>query len=201
MSLGEGGRRWAGFSFLVALLVTGCASSGAVPPGPGYQRGGLPELRGTRVMILPLQLAERVHPDLERELVYALREAEGGGSLWVSPDELALLLQRSPGMEIPLRTLPVRPFLAGELQRVGDPLFGQLYRLGVLSGAGFALLPVEARVAEGDGPAPVQLSAALLDTRTGQVLWFGILQGEAGPIGALAPAATVAEVLARRLLP
>lgn len=179
------------------LFLAACGGTQA-PPGPGYERGGLPDLGGATVMLLPVQLRAGVHPDLDRELEYALAGADGR-IRWMAPDALREALARNPGEEVPLDNLPVRAFQAGELERTGDPLFGYLYRLGVLSGAEFALIPVEAGLRDRDGGASVQLSAALVEVRTGWVRWFGVVEGTAGPPGDLAAAASAAESLARRV--
>jgi hypothetical protein len=180
---------------LVALV--GCAGRASAPPTAGYERGGLPDLRGARVLLLPLQLRTGGHADFDRELEYALRQR--GGPDWVAPGAIREILERSPGTGILIDQLPVRPFLAGELLRVGDPLFGDLYRLGALAGASWALLPVESKArAEGSSEA-IEVSAAVLDVRTGNVVWFGVVQGTPGVPGALATSASAAEALARRV--
>jgi hypothetical protein len=64
-----------------------------------------------------------------------------------------------------------------------------------------ALLPVEARARAYEDQEVVEISAALLDVRTGRVLWFGVVEGERGSPGAISLAATAAEALSRRLGP
>lgn len=181
----------------ILLLVNACSGAQA-PPAPGYERGGLPDLGGATVMLLPVQVRVDVHADLDRELEYALRATEAR-IRWRMPDALGEVMSRNPAEDVPLHNLPVRAFQAGELERIGDPLFGYLYRLGVLSEADFALIPVEARPRPGEDGASVQLSVALVDVRTGWVRWFGVVEGAAGPLGDLAAAASVAESLARRV--
>jgi len=61
------------------------------------------------------------------------------------PDELEALLARAPAVDSAVRGLPVGIFLSAEVQRIGDPLFGQLRRLGALSGSDIALIPVAVR--------------------------------------------------------
>ncbi len=192
-----------GILFLtVALLAgaAGCAARSTDPPSAGYERGGIPELRGERVLLLPLQLRGAGHPDLDRELAWALR-AVGERTEWVAPDELRTLLARSPGVGVRIDDLPVRAFLLGEIQRVGDPLFGDLYRLGVLADASWALLPVETRGRAGGTPGEevIEIAAALLETRTGRVAWYGVVEGVPGPPTALPPSISAAEALARRV--
>jgi hypothetical protein len=158
----------------------------------------MPELRGERVLLLPLQLRTGGHADFDHELEYALRERPGGTN-WVTPEAIREMLARSPGTGIVIDQLPVRAFLAGELLRVGDPLFGDLYRLGALAGASWALLPIEAKTRPEEVGEAIELSAAILDVRTGSVVWFGVVEGSPGASGALATAASAAEALARRV--
>lgn len=183
---------------LALLVLASCASRSSAPPTPGYERGVVPELRGQRVILLPLQMRSGGHSDLGRELEYAVGQA-GGQVDWVMPEATRAILERSPGTGILIDQLPVRAFLAGELQRVGDPLFGDLYRLGALVGAPLAFLPIESRARVEDATETIEISAALLDVRTGRVVWFGVVEGAPGPPGALATSASAADVLAARL--
>ncbi|CAN5767371.1 hypothetical protein BH23GEM11_BH23GEM11_05500 [soil metagenome] len=193
------------FPLLAVLLVlaagaTGCWSRNTAPPEAGYERGGVPNLRGERVLLLPPQLVQGVHADLERELVYAL-EGRGGPVEWIGPDAIRRRVATTPGMAFDPDGLPVQRFLAGELQRVGDPLFGALYRLAAVEDAAYAVIPVMAREREeDDGSRVVELGVALVHTRTGRVYWYGIVEGEAGPAGALPTTVSAVEALARRLV-
>jgi hypothetical protein len=94
-------------------------------------------------------------------------------------------------------------FLRGEVRRVGDPLYGVLRRLGALTGAQVALIPVLVRYRPaGASAAPggtAEVVAALLDVRSGYVLWFGVEGGEAGPADDPGVLASAIDALARRL--
>jgi hypothetical protein len=184
------------------LFLVGCSTRTAPPPEAGYERGGVPDLRGERVLVLPPQLVRGGHPDLERELVYAL-ETLGPSVDWVGPDAIRRRAASTPSLGFDPARLPVEGFQAGELERLGDPLFGALYRLGAIEDAAFALLPVETRerIDEGDqGGRVVEVMAALVHIRSGRVYWFGIVDGTSGPAGALPPTVSAVESLARRLL-
>ncbi len=150
-------------------------------------------------MVLPLQIRTGAHPDVGREIEFALGRP-GGSVEWVGPEALQETIARSPGLEVQIDELPVGVFLTGAVERIGDPLFGALYRLGALTDTPVALLPVEARALARDGEESVQISAALVDTRTGVVVWFGIVEGQRGPPGELSLAATAADALARRVM-
>lgn len=195
-------RKACGVVFLsLTTILTGCAGRSSVLAGPGFERGGLPDLRGAGVLALPLQLNNGVHSDVAHEIEFALRSRTNGEG-WTLPEELRGILRANPGTQIVIDALPVQVFLSREVQRVGDPLFGDLYRLGVLTNTTFALLPIEARtrVTEGTNEAVVEIVAALLESRSGRVLWFGVVGGSAGPPGTLSAAATAAEALARRVI-
>lgn len=150
-------------------------------------------------MVLPVQLQVGVPQGLlvDPELAHALR-TRGEGVTWVFPPEIDEILERSPGVRTQTRGLPVHVFLQAEVNRIGDPLFGDILRLGGLTGADVALIPVELKY-EGDGS--YSIAAALIGTRSGRVSWYGIVGGNPG--GATDPAAlaSVADRLARALLP
>lgn len=184
----------------VLLLLAGCASSSQTPPEAGYQRGGVPQLEGLEIAVLPVQMREGGHPEIDREIEFALSQA-GPDVGWIFADELRAAQQRNPGTRLQISNLQVRPFLAGELQRVGDPLFGDLYRLGAVTGASYGLLPVLARDRTGADGTAVEISAALVDLRSGNVLWYGIVDGSHGAPGDLSASAEAADALARTLLP
>jgi len=172
----------------------------APPPEAGYERGGVPDLRGERVLLLPPQRVEGGHPDLERELVYAL-ETRGPSVTWIGPEALRRRVAANPGLGLDPDGLPVDRFLAGEIQRVGDPLFGLIYRLAALEDATLAVLPVLVREREEeDGARVVELAVALLHPRSGRVYWYGIVDGMPGAAGDLPATASAVEALARRLL-
>jgi len=182
---------------LLLLLGTGCGGPKA-PPTAGEARGAIPDLRGRTVMVLPPQslagVSSAVNPDAE--LVYAL-SSRGEEVLWVFPEEMEAILRRSPSVQARIRNLPVGFFLQAEVERIGDPLYGELRRLAALTGAEIALLPVELRY--GDGA--YRIAAALLDPRTGRVYWYGIIAGNPGPPEDPGALASTTDSLAQALLP
>jgi hypothetical protein len=108
------------------------------------------------------------------------------------------ILQRSPGVPAQIRGLPVQVFLQAEVNRVGDPLYGHLLRLAGLTGADVALIPVELKYGE---DAAYLIAAALISTSSGRVIWYGVMEGDSGEAQSPAALASVAEMLARALLP
>jgi len=183
---------------LALLLVWNCGSP-PPPPGPGESRGALMDLRGLTVMVLPVQLRSGVPQGIQPdpELAHALR-TQGEGVTWVFPPEIEEALRRSPAVPSQIRGLPVHVFLQAEVNRVGEPLFGHLIRLGGLTGADVALIPVELKYGEGGA---YSMSVALVGINTGRVSWFGVIGGGTGEARNPATLASVAEVLARTLLP
>jgi hypothetical protein len=150
-------------------------------------------------MVLPVQLQSGVPQGLpaDLELAHALR-TRGEEVSWVFPPEIDEILARSPGVSAQTRGLPVHVFLQAEVNRVGDPLFGQLLRMASLTGADVALIPVELKYGP-DGS--FSMAAALIGTRTGHVNWYGVVGGSPGGVNDPAALASVADRLARALLP
>jgi hypothetical protein len=107
-------------------------------------------------------------------------------------------LARSPGVSARIRDLPVGVFLRAEVERIGDPLYGDLRRLSALTGAGLALIPVELRYAD---VGAYRITAALVSLRSGRVNWLGVVEGEAGVADDPGALASAAERLARAVLP
>ena len=202
-SFGAIRRSMAGWLIVGAVaLGLGCAGRQTAPVA-GSESGGVPDLRGRRVMLFPVQsvrgLADGMDPELE--LAFALT-GRGSQVLWTLPAELRSILRRSPGVQVPIDGLPVGMFLQTEVDRVGDPLFGYLRRLGALTGADLALIPVEIRyrAAADTIPGATEIAAALLNARNGRVFWFGVVEGQGGGVDDPGSLASAADALARRLV-
>ncbi len=188
---------------LAAVLFSAACRSGGSMPAPGEARGGVPDLRGRRVMVLPVQgtvgLGEGLDPDAE--LGFAL-ESRGRGVGWVLPPRIREILRRSPGVRAEPGDLPVAVFRQVEVKRVGDPLYGELRRLAALTGADLALLPVEVRYREREaGAGMYEVMVALVYVRSGRVPWFGVMEGEPGGRDDPGTLASAMDALARALLP
>ena len=204
---GERGRRGTALlrCSLFALAVLGVSACGgpAAPPQPGQNRGVAPDLRGLRVIVLPVQLIVGVPGDVNAELAFTLRD-RGREVTWVFEEEIEQVLARSPAIQTGTRGLQVGAFLQAEVQRVGDPLFGQLRRMGALMEADMVLLPVQASFEANqaiEGAAPrVRFTVALIVPRTGQVRWFGIEEGGDFPQRDPRGLASAVENLARTML-
>jgi hypothetical protein len=182
---------------LLGLALAACASP--EPMKPGDFRGGVPDLRGQRVMVLPVQLRDGASASvtIDEEIVYAL-SARGEQVSWAFPSELDRILRRSPGVQANLYGLPVGIFLQVKVNRIGDPLYGELRRLSTLVGAEFALIPVQLSYGA-DGR--FSLAATILNPVTGRVVWFGIIQGGEGAADAPGSLASVTNAFAMAILP
>lgn len=186
----------------LALLAAGAAACAttAEPPQPGTVRGVAPDLVDRRVMILPVQRVVGVGGDPDAELAFALA-GRGPDVQWVLPARVEEALARSPGIEARTRGLPVDQFLAAEVRRVGDPLYGQIRRMAALVDADLALLPVMAAgIRTEEGTVGIRVHTALLDVRTGRVAWFSVAQGDALEPGAPAALASAMDRVASGLV-
>jgi len=175
-----------------ALMWGGCGGAAVgEPPVPGQPRGRIPDLGGSTVLVYPMQRRGAVPGDVDAEIGFAL-EGSGSRARWIGPDALREHLARSPSLPLQVDALPVDIFLAGEVIRVGDPLFGFIRRMAVLENADFALIPVAIgyRAATEERGAALELVATLLDAQSGRVLWQATLEGE----GAVDDPATLARV-------
>jgi hypothetical protein len=150
-------------------------------------------------MVFPVQLKNFVPAGVmaDEELAHALG-SRGEGVTWIFPRELERALERSPGVRARISGLPVQVFDQAEVNRIGDPLFGNLLRLAGMTGADVALIPTKLEYAESGA---YVLSAAMIDTRSGRVNWYGVLEGTPGEAADPAALASVADLLARTLLP
>jgi hypothetical protein len=159
-------------------------------------------------MLFPVQSLQGVGTQADGELAYALGQRNANVD-WVLPEDMRRASATSPGLDVRLQGLPVGMFMQSEVRRVGDPLFGYLRRMGALVSSDVALLPVLVRhrpssAATVDRPAvspAVEIAAALIAVRSGEVLWFGVEQGQPGGAEDPRALATAAEALSRRLLP
>jgi hypothetical protein len=151
-------------------------------------------------MVLPVQENLGVPGDLDAEVAFGLR-GRGAGVTWIMPPELQQVVDRSPGSNLRVRSLPVGVFTMAEVRRIGDPLYGDLRRLSEFVDAEVALIPVRAWTAtEGAEDPRVRLSMSLVDVRTGRVLWFGVTEGSPHPLDDPRALASVVDRMARTLL-
>ena len=188
-------------ALLLAAAVAGCGRGTMEAPSASSSNTLPPDVRGRRVMVLPVQAEAGVGGDADAELTFALSTRESGVD-WVFRASLESSLERSPGLGARTTGLPVGMFLRREVSRIGDPLYGDLRRLGALVDADVALIPVVVVPGEMDenGMVALETSAAMIDVRSGRVLWFGVVAGEPGELESPGVLASAMDRLARRLL-
>ena len=92
----------------VTAISGGCGGK-AQAPVPGTSQGSPPDLRGSRVMVLPVQRVVGVEGDANAELAFGLR-GRGAGVTWILPPRLDEVLERSPGLDTRTRGLAVGGF-------------------------------------------------------------------------------------------
>ena len=78
-------------TLLATVLMVGCGS--AEPPVAGSSLGFVPDLRGRRVMVFPVQNQLGVPGDATSEIDFVLR-TEGEGVEWILPTSAAALVHR-----------------------------------------------------------------------------------------------------------
>lgn len=168
-------------------------------------------------------LVERMNAELE----YAFGELGPDAGDWHTPEETVERARRNPTLNVEPRRLSAQ-VLAGRAEgdRIPAPLHGQLRRIGALFGARYLLLPLglgwepgEAgpNGAAGDttrrdsarGPGGrdgrttgrAALELALVDIRSGVLMWRGTVHGAAAPRDSPALLATLAARLAEGAVP
>jgi len=187
-------------TLLAAVIALGCAGTGPAPSA-GDSQGTIPDLRGIRVMVFPVQLQAGVPGDVNPEINFAFRNKSTEVE-WIFSDELEAVVQRSPSVDTAVRGLPVGVFLRAEVRRISDPLWGRLLRLGALTNSDIALIPVAVRPGASGvgGTATVQIVTTILNVRTGRVIWFGVVAGRPGSVDDFGTIASAVEELAETLL-
>lgn len=172
-------------------------------PQPGESRGFPPDLRGRSVMLLPVQQNLGIPGDPSAELAFALTDRTEEVE-WILEEDVQEVLRRSPGIDADTRGLPVGVFRQSAVERIGDPLYGQIRRMAALVGADVVVLPVAVSFeANPDVPGStprVRFMATILDARTGRVLWFGIEEGDDHPRTDPRALASAAERLSQTIL-
>jgi hypothetical protein len=209
------GDRWlAPLASLTLVAALACGGSGEEPiPVPGF---GV--LSGQTVLVLPVQYAQRVPGgwpggaaisqeaarQTDLEITFALEE-QGGRATWVTPVQQIEVLRRRPSIEVNpymLSVDEVRRQGAG-LEDVRDPLYGEIRLVAALFDARYAVFPLEVffeRTAEEES-GHLAIRTILLDARTGDVLWQGLVRGEDAPPASAGALASVAQAFAVQVSP
>ena len=223
---GKGRSRCARAGALALMLACAGCVHRAPPPSADVPPPRPLALGGTTVMVLPAQPGRGASPDLaaafDAELAFWLAD-RGPRVHWISAAEVDRFLRNAPAIRVDVHDLDVRAFEGMRVQRIGDPLFGDVHNLGGVLDASLALLPASLAyltpadsatlpVVPGTGgkpparpliPAPgrVEVTAAVVSTFGGEVVWLGVVAGEPAAIDSPQAVASAARALARALLP
>lgn len=136
---------------------------------------------------------------MSSEILFALEERDPRVT-WVGPGELRQALRRAPALAGSPDALPADRLLHHGERRMVEPLASELRRYAAITDVRLVLLTRLAKSATGGTSAPARLDAALLDARTGDVVWWTQLESEAGLETGRASYANVAARFAQRLL-
>ena len=190
---------------LIVLLATTVAACSARPktPPPTPTAESAPTLRGATALVFPVQEgfvptsdvnAQHWPADraaLDAEIAYWLAQS-APRTTWVLPAAIDKALARSPTLAVNPRALSVAVFQRAQVNRVGDPLFGDLYRIAATLNANVAVIPVAAEfLGASEAQAVLTIATAVIKPSDGTVIWFGVIAGaEKGTSqGAIASAA------------
>ena len=190
----------------LALTLTLAACGGPPPaPTPDNPQPAVPNLAGLDVMVLPAQPAPGGVPAGFVEALSALLTTEYPSVTWILPAAIDRVIERTPTLGIRPHALSVSILRAPETERIGDPLYGDLRRLGAIVDARYAVVVYQAGyVAAPDsigGHGRIEGAAAIIDTIGGRILWRGLFAGERGPAGDEVALATAVQRLARLIAP
>lgn len=188
------------------LLAAACGGRAPAPAGPAAPTAVAPmDLGGQKVLILPLQASSGLHVNREAatlEVVAALRERDTR-TQWIDPARLRRSLAQSPTFAPDPAALPNDAYRVHGERRIQGPLADAVRRYMALTEARLVVIPRGAVVRPlEDGRVVVRLDAAVVDARTGQVVWFGEAEGapDAPEAAGLVPSAAAA-LAARMVVP
>ncbi|HEX6749506.1 MAG TPA: hypothetical protein VF092_19575 [Longimicrobium sp.] len=194
----------------LAAIAPACGGRGTPPGGPAptpklAETVGPMDIAGQRVLVLPVQTVAGVpqtRADATRELLFALGE-RNARVRWIEPDQLRSALRRSPGYADDPDVLPSDAFRHHRERYVVEPLGGLLRRYSALMDARLVMIPQSATwlpAAAGDGSGNVRMAAVMIDTRTGNVVWYGEADGPQRPTADASALPGAAAALAGRML-
>jgi hypothetical protein len=121
----------------------------------------------------------------------------------VEPDQLRSALRRSPGYADDPDVLPSDAFRHHHERYVVEPLGGLLRRYSALMDLRLVMILQSAEwlpAAAPDAGGAVRMAAVVVDTRTGNVVWYGEADGQRRDSPDAAALATAAAALAGRML-
>jgi hypothetical protein len=196
--------RRAALALLLLLSAGACRGARPDPGVPAAPVAVAPmDLGGQRVLILPLQGSAGLHVTRERaseEIVFALRERDTR-TQWIDPARLRRTLSQSPGFAPDPGSLPADRYLVHGERRIQGPLADAVRRYMALTEARLVVIPRGATLRpQEDGSVVVRLDAAVVDARTGLLVWFGEADGAPGPPESAGLLPSAAAALAARMV-
>jgi hypothetical protein len=200
-------RRWT--PLVCALVLAACggrpAAPAAAPPPATVPTAIAPmDLGGQRVLILPVQASAGLSFNRERittEIVTALTGRDTR-TQWIAPERLRHLLRQSPTLAGDPAGLPPGPWMVDGVKRIGGPLADVVRRYMALTEARLVVIPRSATMVTDSTGSRLRLNAAVVDARSGMIVWFGEADGRAA--GAEDPAlitSAAASLAARMVVP
>jgi hypothetical protein len=177
----------------LALLGVGACGGGQPNTAAAPETAPLPTagIAGQEVAVYPLTLlvseealewSEYLQPRREAldhadSLIAALLTERAPEVVWVLPEALRRAASRAPGMLANPDQMGTA-LLRSPLERVPDPLRSQLRTLTGMAGGRHALLPASlVFLSDSGGLGRAELTLAIVDVRTAQVLWRTVASG------------------------
>lgn len=191
---------------LLPVLASACGGgkAKAAPGQPAPAVAVAPmDLGGQRVLILPFQTSSGLQfnrEDVTTELVSALRERDTR-TQWIDPARLRRSLAASPTFAPDPAALPNDRYEMHGERRIQGGLADAVRRYMALTEARLVVIPRSALLVQPDSaPAFVRMNVAVVDARTGYVVWYGEADGQPAAPDDRALIVTAAEAMAARLV-
>jgi hypothetical protein len=193
---------------VAALSLVLAASCGGKKPPPGTIAPAIAvapmDLGGQRVLILPVQAASGLpfNREIITEEIVAAIHARDTRTQWIDPARLRRTLAGSPTFAPDPAALPNDRYEMHGQRRIQGGLADAVRRYMALTEARLVVIPRSAILITPDsGAAPfLRLNAAVVDARTGFVVWWGEADGRPAAPGDRALVTSAAVALAARLL-
>lgn len=190
-----------------ALLAVLAAACGGKKPPPGHPAPAVSvapmDLGGQRVLILPVQASSGLQFNREQitlELVAALRERDTR-TQWIDPARLRRSLASSPNFAPDPGALPNDRYEMYGERRIQGGLADAIRRYMALTEARLVVIPRSAILVTPDSvPAFVRMNVAVVDARTGFVVWYGEADGTPAAPDDRALIVSAAAAMAARLV-
>lgn len=187
----------------IMLALPACGGKKPAPAGPPPPTAVAPmDLGGQQVVILPVQQATGVGFNREQitaEIVTAL-QARDSVTQWITPDRLRHLLRQSPGYAPDPAALPNDSYQSHGERRVAGALADPIRRYAALTRARLVVITRSAVAISDSTGTRVRLTAAVVDARTGLLVWWGDADGQPAAPEDRAGIVSAAEALARRMI-